>query len=138
MSAGPGSELNVPRFEAAGVRFVRTDVPCADVKALEHVDAIVERSAETSVPVGSTTYAPTPCRRISLGAYNCATLARRDTRPLDEPRLSVVLSVRRLDGVDPEDEGVQRGGIVPVNAAQGLVLAPAERRLADVGEPSIG
>src|SRR5215211_5219157 len=42
-----GSELNLPRLRAAGVRFEHGDVRQAgDVLGLPHVDAIVECSAE--------------------------------------------------------------------------------------------
>ncbi len=52
-SSGRGSELNLPRLRAAGVRFVHGDVRAAgDLLALPRVDAIVECSAEPSALAG--------------------------------------------------------------------------------------
>jgi CDP-paratose 2-epimerase len=74
-----GSELNLPRLEAAGVRFVRGDVRDADaLLALEPIDALIECSAEPTAlmePDADTSY---PVHTNLLGAYNCLELARRD------------------------------------------------------------
>ena len=78
LSAGPDPSWNVPRFEAAGVRFIRADVRFADLMALEHVDAIVERSAEPSVLVGFDDVRSDAGQTNLVGAYNCATFARRE------------------------------------------------------------
>ncbi len=73
-----GSELNLPRLEEAGVRFVRGDVrELGDLEALGSVAALLECSAEPSVmsAVGgdtSFTY-----HTNLTGAYNCLELARR-------------------------------------------------------------
>jgi CDP-paratose 2-epimerase len=74
-----GSELNLPRLKAAGVRFVHGDIRSpGDLLALERIDAMVECSAEPSVMAGvggSTDYV---VHANLLGAYNCFELARRD------------------------------------------------------------
>jgi CDP-paratose 2-epimerase len=74
-----GSELNLPRLEAAGVGFVRGDVRDREaLLALPAFDALVECSAEPSALMaedGDTAY---PVETNLLGAYNCLELARRD------------------------------------------------------------
>ena len=75
----PGSELNLPRLEAAGVAFVRGDV--RDRDALERVraiDSLVECSAEPSALVGMSGDTSYPFETNLVGAYNCLELARRD------------------------------------------------------------
>ena len=78
-----GSELNLPRLERAGARFVRGDV--RDREALFEtapLDALIECSAEPSALVGmsgETTYA---FETNLVGAYNCLELARRDEAQL--------------------------------------------------------
>jgi CDP-paratose 2-epimerase len=75
-----GSELNVPRLGAAGVRFVHGDVRSRDdLMAIDPVDAIVECSAEPSVLAGMRgNGAPYVVESNLLGAYHCFELARRD------------------------------------------------------------
>ena len=74
-----GSELNLPRLEAAGVRFVRGDVrELEDLENLQPINALVECSAEPSAMAGvdgNTSYA---FQSNLVGAYNCLELARRD------------------------------------------------------------
>jgi len=72
-----GSELNVPRLTAAGIRFVHGDV--RQVPDLEAVpaDLIVECSAEPSAQAG---YASSPDYVVQtnlMGCYNCLNLAYR-------------------------------------------------------------
>src|SRR4051794_13647328 len=73
-----GSELNLPRLRAAGVRFVHGDVRAqADLLALPRHDALVECSAEPSALAGHD--APDYVVQSNLvGAYHCLELARRD------------------------------------------------------------
>jgi CDP-paratose 2-epimerase len=74
-----GSELNLPRLRAAGVRFEHGDVRAAgDLLALPRIDAIVECSAEPSALAGvdgATDYAVSS---NLVGAWHCLELARRD------------------------------------------------------------
>ena len=75
-----GSELNLPRLEAAGVRFVKGDVRELDeLQNLPPIDALVECSAEPSALSGvdgQTSYA---FQSNLVGAYHCLELARRDS-----------------------------------------------------------
>jgi CDP-paratose 2-epimerase len=74
-----GSELNLPRLEEAGVRFVRGDVRrAADLEAIDRIDALLECSAEPSALVGMTGDTRYPVETNLVGAYNCLELARRD------------------------------------------------------------
>jgi CDP-paratose 2-epimerase len=75
----PGSELNLPRLEAAGVAFVRADVrERGELDGVGAIDALVECSAEPSALVGMTGDTDYPFETNLVGAYNCLELARRD------------------------------------------------------------
>jgi CDP-paratose 2-epimerase len=75
----PGSELNPPRLEQAGVRFVRGDVrEPGDLAELGPVTALVECSAEPSVMSGVDGDTSFVFHTNLTGAYNCLELARRD------------------------------------------------------------
>ena len=74
-----GSELNLPRLEEAGVRFVRADV--RDLSALlelEGIEAVVECSAEPSALLGLEEGVAYGVHTNLTGAFNCLELARRD------------------------------------------------------------
>jgi CDP-paratose 2-epimerase len=74
-----GSELNLARLRAAGVRFVHGDVRSpGDLQALDHVDAIVECSAEPSALAGVHDSPDYLVQSNLFGAYHCLELARRD------------------------------------------------------------
>ena len=74
-----GSELNLPRLEAAGVDFIRADVRDRDaLNALEPCDALIECSAEPSVLSGTDGKTDYAFESNLVGAYNCLELARRD------------------------------------------------------------
>jgi CDP-paratose 2-epimerase len=76
----PGSQLNLPRLEAAGVAFVRGDVrDRAALERLEPIQALVECSAEPSALVGMSGDTSYPFETNLVGAYNCLELARRDS-----------------------------------------------------------
>lgn len=72
-----GSELNVPRLKAAGIRFVHGDVRHpTDLDAVP-CDLLIECSAEPSAQAG---YASSPDYVVEtnlFGCYNCLNLARR-------------------------------------------------------------
>ena len=73
-----GSELNLPRLEAAGVEFVKGDVrEPADLKRLPDLSAIIECSAEPSVMSGVDGDTSYLVHTNLTGAYNCLELARR-------------------------------------------------------------
>jgi CDP-paratose 2-epimerase len=74
-----GSELNLPRLEAAGVRFTRGDVrELSGLLALEPIDALVECSAEPSALMELDADTAYPVHTNLIGAYKCLELARRD------------------------------------------------------------
>jgi CDP-paratose 2-epimerase len=73
-----GSELNVPRLEDAGVRFVGGDVrDPASLAGFDDVEALVECSAEPSVMSGTDGDSSFLFGTNVDGAYNCLELARR-------------------------------------------------------------
>jgi CDP-paratose 2-epimerase len=74
-----GSELNLPRLEAAGVRFVRADVrDLSALLALDGIDAVVECSAEPSALLGMEGAVAYGVHTNLTGAFNCLELARRE------------------------------------------------------------
>ncbi|HZU25726.1 MAG TPA: NAD-dependent epimerase/dehydratase family protein [Bryobacteraceae bacterium] len=74
-----GSELNVPRLAARGIRFVHGDVrQPADLDSLP-ADLIVECSADPSAQAGYNGAGPEYAVETNLfGCYNCLNLARRN------------------------------------------------------------
>jgi CDP-paratose 2-epimerase len=73
-----GSELNLPRLEAAGVEFVKGDVrEPADLERFGSLDALVECSAEPSVMSGVDGDTSYLLHTNLTGAYNCLEAARR-------------------------------------------------------------
>lgn len=74
-----GSELNLPRLEAAGVEFVKGDVrEPGELAGLPALDAMIECSAEPSVMSGADGDTSYLVHTNLTGAYNCLELARRD------------------------------------------------------------
>jgi CDP-paratose 2-epimerase len=74
-----GSELNLPRLRAAGVRFEHGDVrEPGDLRRLPPLDALVECSAEPSVLAGVDGATDYVVRSNLDGAWQCLELARRD------------------------------------------------------------
>ena len=75
----PGSELNLPRLQNAGVEFARADVRDRDaLLGLDRIDALVECSAEPSALAGVEGDGDYAFETNVVGAYNCLELARRD------------------------------------------------------------
>jgi CDP-paratose 2-epimerase len=103
-----GSELNLPRLRAAGVRFVHGDVrEPADLDALDACQAIVECSAEPSALTGrdgSTDYA---MRSNLLGAWHCLELARRQRAQLVFLSTSRVYPVAALSALALEEKATR-------------------------------
>ena len=92
-----GSELNLPRLEAAGVEFVKGDVrEPADLQALPELTAMIECSAEPSVMSGVDGDSSYLVHTNLTGAYNCLELARRDGA------FFVFLSTSRVYPVAPQ------------------------------------
>jgi CDP-paratose 2-epimerase len=94
-----GSELNPPRLDEAGVRFVQGDVREPDqLEAIGPITALVECSAEPSVMSaleGGTSFV---YHTNLTGAYNCLELARR------RGAYVVFLSTSRVYPVTPLNE----------------------------------
>jgi CDP-paratose 2-epimerase len=78
-----GSELNLPRLRAGGVRFVHGDVrERADLTVLPPCQALVECSAEPSALAGRDGRTDYAVGANLVGAWNCLELARRDDAQL--------------------------------------------------------
>lgn len=93
-----GSELNLPRLRAAGVRFVHGDVRVkGDLLSLARLDAVVECSAEPSALAGVDGSPEYVVQTNLLGAANCLELARRDAAQL------IFLSTSRVYPYGPLD-----------------------------------
>jgi CDP-paratose 2-epimerase len=123
-----GSELNLPRLEAAGVEFVKGDVrEPDDLAALPACTALIECSAEPSVMSGVGGDTGYLVHTNLTGAYNCFELARRDGAFL------VFLSTSRVYPVAPQvalalEEGETRFEIAPEQAVPGVGPAGISER----------
>ncbi len=94
-----GSELNLPRLQAAGVEFVKGDVrEPDDLAAVPEITAMIECSAEPSVMSGVDGDTGYLVHTNLTGAYNCLELARRDGA------FVVFLSTSRVYPVAPQVE----------------------------------
>jgi CDP-paratose 2-epimerase len=101
-----GSELNLPRLEQAGIRFLRGDVRDADeLMGIEQLDALIECSAEPSVLAGAGGETGYTVQTNLMGAYNCLELARRDSAQL------VFLSTSRVYPMRPQSELLYEEGL---------------------------
>jgi CDP-paratose 2-epimerase len=115
-----GSELNLPRLEEAGVRFVKGDVrEPGDLQALPELTALIECSAEPSVMSGVDGDTAYLVHTNLTGAYNCLELARRDGA------FMVFLSTSRVYPVAPQvalnlEEAETRFEIAPEQAVRGV------------------
>jgi CDP-paratose 2-epimerase len=114
-----GSELNLPRLRAAGVRFLHGDVrELDDLLAVGEVEAVVECSAEPSVMAGVNGSPAVLVGTNLIGAYHCLELARRYDAQI------VFLSTSRVYPVAPLaalalDEGETRYEIAAVQDVPG-------------------
>jgi CDP-paratose 2-epimerase len=72
-----GSELNVPRLQAAGVRFHRGDVRDPSTFPAESFDLMIECSAEPSVLAGQDGSPDYLFQTNLVGAYHCLEACRR-------------------------------------------------------------
>jgi len=99
-----GSELNLPRLEAAGVTFVRGDVrEPDDLAAVGPVDALVECSAEPSVLAGTDGSVDYLVHTNLLGAYTCLEHCRRHDAQLVFLSTSRIYPHTRLAAVTLEE-----------------------------------
>ena len=94
-----GSDLNLPRLEAAGVEFARGDVrEPGDLARFADIDTLIECSAEPSVMSGADGDTSYLMHTNLVGAYNCLELARRAEAQM------VFLSTSRVYPVEPQLE----------------------------------
>jgi CDP-paratose 2-epimerase len=123
-----GSELNLPRLEDAGVRFVRGDVrEPRDLGRLPRIDAIVECSAEPSVMSGVSGDTSYVFHTNLTGAYNCLELARRDRAGMVFLSTSRVYPVAALESIRLE-EGPTRYEIAAEQELEGVSPAGVSER----------
>jgi CDP-paratose 2-epimerase len=95
-----GSELNLARMRAAGVRFEHGDVRVADdLAGLPPVDVLVECSAEPSVLAGSSGGRDYVVQANLVGAYNCLEKALADSAQLIFLSTSRVYPVAGLEAL---------------------------------------
>ncbi|HEV3046141.1 MAG TPA: NAD-dependent epimerase/dehydratase family protein [Solirubrobacteraceae bacterium] len=100
-----GSELNLSRLRAVGVRFEHGDVrELEDLLALGPFDALVECSAEPSVLAGVDGGADYVFQTNLVGAYNCLELARRTSAQFLFLSTSRVYPVAALEGLAYREE----------------------------------
>jgi CDP-paratose 2-epimerase len=121
----PGSRLNLPRLEAAGVEFVEADVrDRLALKAQPPIDALIECSAEPSALVGMTGDTSYPFDTNLVGAYNCLELARRDAAQfvfLSTSRIYPYPALNRLALRDGETRfELERDQPIPGVSEQGI------------------
>jgi CDP-paratose 2-epimerase len=129
-----GSELNLPRLRAAGVRFVHGDVrQRADLDALEACQAIVECSAEPSALAGRDGLTDYAMQANLVGAWHCLELARRDGAQLVFLSTSRVYPVAALNALALEEAATRfelaadqpLSGASPAGIAEGFPLEGA-------------
>jgi CDP-paratose 2-epimerase len=99
-----GSELNLPRLRAAGVRFAHADVRDRhDLEALGDPDALVECSAEPSVMAGVDGATRQVFDTNLVGAYHCIDFAARRRAQLIFLSTSRVYPIAPLTGLVLEE-----------------------------------
>ena len=103
-----GSELNLNRLRAAGVRFIHGDVrERQDLFGLEPIDALVECSAEPSVIAGLSGRTDYVIETNLMGAYHALELARRDGAQIIFLSTSRVYPVARLSEIALVEEATR-------------------------------
>jgi CDP-paratose 2-epimerase len=119
----PGSELNLPRLEEAGVTFVRGDVREADdLTAVGAVDALVECSAEPSVLAGVDGAVDYLVHTNLLGAYACLEHCRRHDAQLVFCSTSRVYPHSRLRDIALDETDTR---FVPMSEQEQPGITPA-------------
>ena len=118
-----GSELNLPRLRAAGVRFVHGDVrQLEDLLAVGPIDVLVECSAEPSVLAGVSGSPAYLVETNLMGAYHCLELVRRHQAQIIFLSTSRVYPVGRLSQVGLVESDT-RFEIAPDQATTGVSSA---------------
>ena len=91
-----GSELNLPRLQSAGVRFVHGDIRNKeDFEELKKIDLIFECSAEPSVLAGITSSPSYLINTNLVGTINCLEFARQQKADF------ILLSTSRVYPIEP-------------------------------------
>ncbi len=129
-----GSELNLERLDAAGVRFAQGDVRSPDdLAAVPEPDVLIECSAEPSVMSGVDGDSSYLVHTNLTGAYNCLELARRCGAYFVFLSTSRVYPLRALNGAALEETATrfelaaeqETPGISPAGIAEDVPLAGA-------------
>jgi CDP-paratose 2-epimerase len=114
-----GSELNLPRLAAHGVRFVHGDVRNPEDLAFDGCDLIIECSAEPSVLAAYDGAADYVVRTNLLGTVNCLELARRTGAAMLFLSTSRVYPLQALNAIETI-ESATRFDIAPRQALAGV------------------
>ncbi len=73
-----GSELNVPRLQQAGIKFIHGDIRCKeDLYEITNINIVIDASAEPSVMAGITSPVEQVFNNNLTGTVNCLELAKR-------------------------------------------------------------
>lgn len=99
-----GSELNVPRLEKHGVKFVRGDVRSKKDLQFKDIDLLIECSAEPSVMAGVTSTPKYLVDTNLIGALNCLELARKTKSDIVFLSTSRVYPVDKLNSLSFKEE----------------------------------
>ena len=122
-----GSELNLPRLRAGGVKFLHADVrQLADLERAGAFDVLVECSAEPSVMASVQGNADYVVATNLVGAHHCLELAARHGAQVVFLSTSRVYPVAALEGL-AYTEGAKRFEL----AAQQPVAGASERGIAE-------
>jgi CDP-paratose 2-epimerase len=99
-----GSQLNLPRLEAAGIRFHRGDVRDPSTFPAEPFDLMIECSAEPSVLAGQDGSPDYLFQTNLVGAYHCLEACRRHGAGMIFLSTSRIYPIARLEGHPWRDE----------------------------------
>jgi CDP-paratose 2-epimerase len=103
-----GSELNLPRLQAAGVRFLHGDVRCPeDLDALPDFDLLIDCSAEPSVQAGASGSPRYVLATNLAGTVNCLEAARLRGAAFLFLSTSRVYPITRLNGLPYHEEATR-------------------------------
>jgi CDP-paratose 2-epimerase len=103
-----GSELNVPRLDAAGVEFLNGDVRNeTDLKRAGVVDLVIECAAEPSVMAGVNSSPRYAVESNLVGAFNCLELCRQQKADIVFFSTSRVYPVETLNTVAFEERATR-------------------------------
>jgi CDP-paratose 2-epimerase len=132
-----GSELNLPRLKRGGVEFVHGDIrQLEDIRAVGHVDLILECSAEPSVVAG---YGSSPDYLLQTnlqGTVNCLEVARTTGADFVFLSTSRVYPIRYINDL-VFDETETRFVLAKQNTTEGVSTKGISERLSLEGTRSL-